>query len=265
MSKHATGMTGVGKFMKRWKQRDTAACPCCGMVEDAKHVWLCQGEGADEVWRASLQSLDKWMESVDTDPDISATIIAFLHSWRSDSYLNYNPPFCIRDAIQQQSDIGWNLVLEGWLAKEWELVQQAYYNLIKSRRSGKRWTISIIKKLWQVAWDLWDHRNQILHEKDNAVVQQQLRQLDSNITASYHLLTTYVLAGADRYLTKMSLTQLLAKETDYKKAWLLQASAALKVTRQSNWRVQQPPHRMMVGMRRTLRRWLDKSQRPRSI
>jgi hypothetical protein len=27
ISKHSAGMCGVGKFMKRWKQRDTNACP----------------------------------------------------------------------------------------------------------------------------------------------------------------------------------------------------------------------------------------------
>jgi hypothetical protein len=85
-------------------------------------------------------------------------------------------------------------------------------------------------------WDMWDHRNQILHEEENAVAQRLLRQLDGHITATYQCLTTYVLAGSDKYLTKLSLTNLLLKDRDYKKAWLLQATAVTKITRQSNWR-----------------------------
>jgi hypothetical protein len=30
ISKHSVGMCGVGKFMKRWKEWDTDACPRCG-------------------------------------------------------------------------------------------------------------------------------------------------------------------------------------------------------------------------------------------
>ncbi len=127
----------------------------------------------------SLESLAEWMDSVDTDPDISKAILHYLNSWRSNSSSDYNVPFWLRDTIKQQADIGWNLFLEGWIAKEWELVQQAYYQLIQSRRTGKRWLISIIKKLWQVAWDMWDHQNQILHEEENAVAQRILRQLQT--------------------------------------------------------------------------------------
>jgi hypothetical protein len=31
ISKHASGRCGVGKFMKRWKQRQDDSCPRCGM------------------------------------------------------------------------------------------------------------------------------------------------------------------------------------------------------------------------------------------
>ena len=107
--------------------------------------------------------------------------------------------------------------------------------------------------------------NQVLHEEENAVAQRLLRQLDGQITATYQRLTTYVLAGSDKYLTKLSITNLLLKDRDYKKAWLLQATAVTKITRQSNWRTRQPQHLVMLGMRRTMHRWLHNSRRNRSI
>ena len=112
---------------------------------------------------------------------------------------------------------------------------------------------------------MWDHRNQVLHEEENAVAQRLLRQLDGQITATYQRLTTYVLAGSDKYLTKLSITNLLLKDRDYKKAWLLQATAVTKITRQSNWITRQPQHLVMLGMRRTMHRWLHNSRRNRSI
>jgi hypothetical protein len=41
--------------------------------------------------------------------------------------------------------------------------------------------IELIKKLWGVAWDLWEHRNGILHKKEtqiqNHLLSQELQQL----------------------------------------------------------------------------------------
>ncbi len=131
--------------MHRWKQRSSAACPRCGEFEDAPHVWQCRGANADVVWTKSLESLDVWMTSVQTDPDIQEAIISHLSKWRLGSDENGMAPFQLHPAIEQQNDIGWNNFLEGWVTFEWELVQQAYYELIQSRRSGLRWFSSPIK------------------------------------------------------------------------------------------------------------------------
>jgi hypothetical protein len=50
VTKHTAGMCGVGKFMKRWGQRDSDACPQCDATEDSVYVWHCHGSGTDEVW-----------------------------------------------------------------------------------------------------------------------------------------------------------------------------------------------------------------------
>jgi hypothetical protein len=151
------------------------------------------------------------------------------------SHVAYSAPFCLQEVIEQQKSMGWNLMLEGWLAAKWELEQQAYYTLIKSRQSWNRWLIAIIKKLWQVAWDLWDHRNKVLHEKENTVMQSHQHQLDRLVTATYQHLSTYVIDCSDQYLTRLAITQLLTKDYEYKNVWLIQANAALCITRRSHW------------------------------
>jgi hypothetical protein len=35
------------------------------------------------------------------------------------------------------------------------------------RRTGLRWLTALIQKLWDVAWDMWDHRNRVLHDQEN--------------------------------------------------------------------------------------------------
>ena len=41
---------------------------------------------------------------------------------------------------------------------------------------------SLIKKLWQIAWE---HRNNVLHEQENDVLQKESEQLNSRIRALF--------------------------------------------------------------------------------
>jgi hypothetical protein len=133
--------------------------------------------------------------------------------------------------------------------------------LIKSRHTGKCWIISIIKKLWKFAWDIWDHCNKVLLEKDNAVVQSHQCHMDK----TYQRLSTFVFARSDHYLTRLTLTQLLKNDSEYKKAWLKQSKAVIQIIRRSHGNTRQPPHIMLLGMRRSMARWLDSGRRSCSI
>lgn len=80
ISKHSSGMCGVGKFMKRWKIRQDDSCPRCGSPEDSAHVWTCKGEGANEVWEKALIDLEGWFNQKHTDPDLQHAIISHLQN-----------------------------------------------------------------------------------------------------------------------------------------------------------------------------------------
>jgi hypothetical protein len=80
ISKHVSGMCGVGKFMHRWRKRDTDTCPRCTEMEDAHHVYLCKGIGTQDAWNEALNQLSLWMDTAQTDPEIATTLIKHLHS-----------------------------------------------------------------------------------------------------------------------------------------------------------------------------------------
>jgi hypothetical protein len=168
-SKHVSGMCGVGKFMARWTLRDNNLCPRCRQLEDAPHVWVCKGCDSDTIWRQSLEKLEQWMNTVDTNPDIQHAILYYLQRWRDYMHETYEPTFHISILIQEQESIGWRRFFEGWIHHGWHLLQSSHYKFLKSRRSGKRWVVALIKKQWEIAWDMWEHRNGILHEKENVV------------------------------------------------------------------------------------------------
>jgi hypothetical protein len=235
ITKHTSGMCGVGKFMHLWKDKDNPNCPRCGDFEDADHVWVCQGEGVLETWENSLERLKNWLQDSMTDPDLQEVIISYLNGWRDGSTDSLVPPKGMEQLIDQQNAIGWNSFLLGWTGADWEESQQAYYNLIRSSKSGKRWVISLIKKLWEVAWDLWEHRNGILHDQNNVVSDKAISVLNQQIRSQYHQLQVGILEF-DQYLLKIPLAHLLKKDTTYKRSWLQQSGSALSAARRNWWK-----------------------------
>jgi hypothetical protein len=135
------------------------------------------------------------------------------------------------------------------------MAQQAYYCLIKSKRSGKRWTVELIKKMWAIAWDLWDHRNGILHEEQNLVLTIELGHINKKIIDAYTSLRLCLLPAHDRHLISLKLPWLLKKDKVFKEVWLCHATLALALGECGSQLGQ-----YLSGMRNCMKRFL----RPRS-
>jgi hypothetical protein len=80
--------------------------------------------------------------------------------------------------------MGWLQFFEGRHHLLWEVEQKKYYQEIQSLRSAKQWSVSIIIKIWQVAWELWEHRNNALHNTkhrlQNQEIDEKIQQLWNN-------------------------------------------------------------------------------------
>jgi len=63
-------------------------------------------------------------------------------------------------------------MLDGWLTRGWRNHQEKIWKHAKSRKSSLRWTAALIQKLWDVSWDMWDHRNKELFA--GTPIQQQI-------------------------------------------------------------------------------------------
>jgi hypothetical protein len=72
---------------------------------------------------------------------------------------SFGSSFCWEEDLEE--DWGYLLVrlfLEGGLAVDWQFAQQRYFKPLRSMKSGRRWVSALIRKLWTVAWDQWEHR-----------------------------------------------------------------------------------------------------------
>jgi hypothetical protein len=90
--------------------------------------------------------------------------------------------------LDLQDTIGAQQFFEGWLHCEWEVVQAKYYTDIHSRRSGKRWTIALITKLWDITWDLWEYRNAVYHQHQNISQLEDIEAMNLKTATFYPFL-----------------------------------------------------------------------------
>jgi hypothetical protein len=65
--------------------------------------------------------------------------------------------------------------------------------------------VELIKKLWGIAWDLWEHRSDILREQQNVLSHALLCALDRNVNEAYARLKQILLPKHDRHLTSISI------------------------------------------------------------
>jgi hypothetical protein len=159
--------------------------------------------------------------------------------------------------LGSQTTIGWRRFFEGWISHEWTKAQQAHYTSIKSLCTGKRWAVALIKKLWDIAWDLWEHRNGILHESSNVVSQNELCILDRKIMDVFSRLQSIVLLANDKHLISLKLLRLLKKDRIYKEMRLVNAETVSAGRCHSQWTRRHSQVNLIRGMQRCMRQCMQ--------
>jgi hypothetical protein len=195
-------------------------CPRCSESESAVHVWQCRGEEADEVWDKSMSDLRIHLRRQNTDQDLREALLLHLNNWRygTPPHLGAHYSETIREAIQDQNGIGWKNFLEGCASRKWAPIQDAHYKMIGKRTRGKRWISSLILKLWQTAWNQWEHRNGVLHRSVRPRDAVAIAQLDTAIAEEMRQ-GRGLLPRRELYHFEYTVQELLEKPLDFKKAW----------------------------------------------
>ena len=163
--KFATGNFACGRQMLNRGEWPHDKWPRCGEVaENNVRIIKCQAPSAVAVRSKAFDSLQEMMVDAKTHPIIMKHIMDSLTAWVNDDPLPQPTGSNeLRLALQGQNNIGpFNMIL-GRIHSDLEVRQDKYYRSKNLKRSGRRWTIELIKKLQDVAWDMWDHRNSVLH------------------------------------------------------------------------------------------------------
>ena len=230
-AKFATRFIGCGRMMKLRHHWSHSKCPLCGHEEETTmHVLQCQDSRAKEVWDKSMEALEEWMTSQHTEPELQRLFLANLNQHQRERryWTPAGVPAEVARAIDAQSRLGWHNAMLGRLHPRLEQVQQASYSRANRKKTGRRWSVMLIKKLREITWKMWHHRNSILHHtKDNHHTRTLDAEANTNIDHQFKIGTRRI-RPRDRRLFRNK-TKVMAYSLTDKLRWLDRVEGARKV------------------------------------
>lgn len=174
----------VQSKLSMWFPDTTPNCPRCNNNEETHaHVITCQHPGAIALVNKWLDEMEIWLVRQRTHPDIRYGVLSLLKAaFRSMEWVTprTSEPE-IRMAFQNQRRQGTEKVMFGWWAIGWAEAQNNYLLSIERRTTGRCWLSRLIKKQWEIAWDLWRHRMEVSHKPDSFSVVHAHDQINIQI------------------------------------------------------------------------------------
>jgi hypothetical protein len=243
ITKRAARECGANAIMFQQKQRPNDNCPFCGESESVLHVYKCQDPKVKDVWRKCTYELETDLQHQQTDPDLILQLCQGLLQWQQgivpDNYAYIN----------QQTQIGWDGVLEGCLGNHWVDAQGQFYTNNSIQKSGAGWAELVIRKLWKIAWSMWEHRNTKEHSNDIENETNTIRaQVDVELARGGE-----GLYGSAHMFTEQEIEKVKGSNLAYQRAWLRN----VKVRRAYNSH-QAEGTQQIQRMRRFMQRFLSR-------
>jgi hypothetical protein len=172
VTKHVSGFCSVGKMAKKIGLRTSDRCPRCEEVETTEHVWICKNIDID-LWTEKIAELRISLSRQQTSKTIIKAIVDGLQGWRNGQDYIFNTTTTAGMLGDLQNQMGWKHFFEGRIHKAWREFHDRQQELTGKGNAGRRWAGAIVCKLHDIAWDLWEHRNGILHDKETGFAAQE--------------------------------------------------------------------------------------------
>jgi hypothetical protein len=250
VTKHSSGFFACGTVMKKWKLSESAICSICTTAEETPHhLFQCTDQRVTDLWVRKIRELKLWLSQHSTDPQLVTVVCRYLEGWRIGNDLATLEGGLQRyiNIISSQNVLGWDSFLHGFITVEWRKAQEAYLKRMKNKLSIRRWTTSLIQKLWDTSWDFWEHRNGILHDIGTGDL---VKRMDADIQHQFALGSRGVLASAVP-LFAQGMESVLQSPLAVKQVWLKRVICGRERFRDSGG---------LQSMRNVMHRWIHQGQ-----
>ena len=217
-----TDRAAINGNLQQWNITASAACPACGQAESTRwHLIQCTDRRMEQKWETCIQNLDIWLQQNHTQPELRAGLIQGIQTIKTNQV--WQQPRStwpgVPDALQQQQALGWKNTFDGFICNEWEEAQQTYLIWLNRRTTGKRWVSRLIRKLMEVAWDMWRQRQKIANEPMSEHTHDIHARLDEAIEHWYEEYAHSPIPTLARFFQRHP-HELKLQPLEYKQQWV---------------------------------------------
>ena len=127
----------------------------------------------------------------------------------------------LRNAIQEQRQLGWRQFAKGLLVYSIIQYQQEYLTRKYPRMKSSTWARRVIKCSWKLILGMWEQRNEELHKNDNIEILQGREILEETVMKEWDAGLGTLPIHEYAHLFRLKKRELEKKSTQCKKDWLL--------------------------------------------
>jgi hypothetical protein len=75
--------------------------------------------------------------------------------------------------------------MEGYWSHRWRQCQHDYLLQLRSQKSSLLWISQVQRRIWLIAWGMWEHRNTKLHNEGETIHPHEMEALDQEINLEW--------------------------------------------------------------------------------
>ena len=165
--KQVWDIAGTNYLRSKWDESVQKWCPSCRAVQETTgHVLMCNEVGRVSTLHATIDMLGKWLEEVDTAPDLRMCILEYAHGRgykRMVECIGDNEH--LRKMAEYQDVIGWRRFMEGMFSVHMICIQNDYHLWSGEGLSAKAWAGQLVVRLLEITHAQWVYRNIQVHDE----------------------------------------------------------------------------------------------------
>jgi hypothetical protein len=179
-------------------------------------------------WLTSLEAFLEKLKLDQTSPAILTALRSRLISWMQNSaphkfYVD-ELPILVDHAVQDQDRLGWQNLTIGRISNLWTDAQEQWLVQVATRwkKSSAQWAKKLIVGIWDINWEMWMQRNNVLHHPQHPWKISARQSLDSIIQGIWSTYNPSNFLARDHRLFQGTPTFIIKNyTTERKQQWIL--------------------------------------------
>ena len=235
ITKQMCGVCGCNEHMSRYRKAVSNICPACGKRgESVAHITVCKNKDRTSLYNSSVDDLNRWMSTNETDPTLHRIVVAYLRGRGSKDFsdlTNAQDHSKYHLLAEYQDRLGWQNFIEGRFTSYLVHIQREYLRASSTWRTAESWASGLMDQLLRITHRQWLHRNARVHFRLSDGRTQA--QHDEIVAKIGRLIWTDPdeLLEKDRRLLRVDFKQLGRARATTQECWIAEMETAVHLAR----------------------------------